>query len=498
MPQDFDVIVVGSGAGGGTCASACSRQGKRVLLIERGQPPAAGGPQSEYDTLIAKRPYDDRQVSVNGALKRLYVGGVLGGGTSLYGAALMRPSRDDFHPGKFYGDRIPREIWDWPVGYDDLVPFYTQAEGLYGLSGCSDDEFAPLEKPAQGFPAAAIPVKTINRRLMDANVSRGLRPFRLPLAIDFTRCLQCPVCPGYICPNGARRSSAHVIESAVAEGAPLTVLTNAEVECLTADGRGQFNGVSVRDRATGAHTVYRAGAYVLAAGAIQSSALLLRSGAAHPLIGRNYMFHLSPIVAGVFPRRTGADATFVKQVGFADFYLGAPGYRHKMGLVQSLPVPGPLMMAKAAPRHVPRSLLNAVRTRMLPLVGIVEDLPNPANRVTLGADGQAEVRHAFGEYDRDRGRYLTRLMRSIVRTAGALFSLATQFPSDEHVAHQCGTLRFGTSVKNAVVDPEGRVFGQPNVYVADGSVLPTSLGVGPALTIMANALRVARGIVRNL
>jgi choline dehydrogenase-like flavoprotein len=210
------------------------------------------------------------------------------------------------------------------------------------------------------------------------------------------------------------------------------------------------------------------------------------------------MYHLSPIVAGLFPRRTGADATFVKQVGFADFYFGAPGYAHKMGLIQSLPVPGPLMMAKAAPRHIPRILLNALRSRMLPLVGIVEDLPDLANRVTLGADGRPEVRHAFGQYDRDRGRYLAELMRRIVRAAGAVFSVATPFPSDEHVAHQCGTLRFGTSPDHAVVDANGRVFGQPNTYVADGSVLPTSLGVGPGLTIIANALRVAQAVVRSL
>jgi choline dehydrogenase-like flavoprotein len=499
MPQDFDVIVVGSGAGGGTCAYACSRQGKRVLLIERGHKVTpANQAQNEQDMLIAKRPYDDRPVDMNGALKRPYVSGVFGGGTSLYGAALMRPSREDFHPGRYYGDRIPRPIWDWPIAYDALAPFYTEAEGLYDLAGSSDDDFGPLEKPARGFPAVPLPVKAVNRRLMAANAARGLRPFRLPLAIDFGRCLQCPACPGYLCPNGARRSSAQLVEAAAAGGAPLTVLTNAEVECLTADGRGQFNGVRVRDRVTGARAVYRARAYVLAAGAIHSPALLLRSGAAGPLVGRNYMYHLSPIVAGVFPQRTGADATFVKQVGFADFYLGARGYVHKMGLVQSLPVPGPLMMAKAAPRHVPRGLLNFLRTHMLPLVGIVEDLPNPANRVTLGIDGRSKVRHAFGPYDLDRGRQLTRLMRRILRAAGALFCLATPFPSDEHVAHQCGTLRFGTSADHAAVDPDCRVFGQPHVFVADGSILPTSLGVGPALTIMANALRVARLIVRDL
>jgi choline dehydrogenase-like flavoprotein len=202
------------------------------------------------------------------------------------------------------------------------------------------------------------------------------------------------------------------------------------------------------------------------------------------------MPHLSAIVLGVFPRRTGADATFVKQVGFADYYFGTKRYAHKLGLVQSLPVPGPLLMAKSAPR-LPRRLLEVLRQRMLPLAGIVEDLPDPANCVTWGPNGRPRLRHRFGAYDLERGRRLGRLMARILRGAGATFCLSRRFASDEHVAHQCGTLRFGTDPAHAVLGPDCRVFGHPNVFVVDGSFFPTSLGVGPALTIMANALRVA-------
>ncbi|MBV9126411.1 MAG: GMC family oxidoreductase, partial [Planctomycetes bacterium] len=222
MPYDFDVIVVGSGAGGGTFASACARAGKRVLLLERGSRFVLDRPaHDEGAMLITKRPYDDRTVPVNGTPRQLYMGGVLGGGTALYGAALMRPSQEDFHPGKYYGDRLPRPIWDWPIAYEDLEPFYTEAERLYGLAGCNEDDFGPLPKPARGFPARAIPVQPVNRKLMAANRARGLKPFQLPLAIDFRRCLQCDACPGYICLNGARQSSAHLVEKAVADQAPL-------------------------------------------------------------------------------------------------------------------------------------------------------------------------------------------------------------------------------------------------------------------------------------
>jgi choline dehydrogenase-like flavoprotein len=497
MPFDWDIIVAGGGAGGATFASACARAGKRVLLLERGRQYQLEKPvHDEQAMLIDKKPYDDRNVEVNGSPKRLYVGGVLGGGTSLYGAALLRPSQDDFHPGKHYGDRLPRSAWDWPIAYDALEPYYTEAEHLYGVAGCEED-YGPLQRPRQGYTHRPLPLHPINQRLMAANRARGLQPFRLPLAIDADTCLRCDACAGYLCPTGARRSSAQLVEQVVAAGLPLTVLTNNEVEHLELQG-GKVTGISLLDRTTGQRAVSRARRYVLAAGAIGSPLLLLRSGIYGPLIGRHYMFHLSPLAIGIFPRPTGGAETFVKQVGFADFYFGTPEFAHKMGLVQSLPVPGPLLLAKTAPALVPRRLLELLRRRLLPLAGIVEDLPNPANRVWCGPDGRPRLRHRFGRYDRERGRRLGRQMALVLKRAGAVLCLSRSFPSDEHVAHQCGTLRFGTDPAHAVLDPDCRLFRHPNVFVVDGSFLPTSLGVGPALTIMANALRVAAVVTREL
>jgi choline dehydrogenase-like flavoprotein len=499
MPYDFDIVVIGSGAGGGTFAYACAKAGKSVLLLERGsQQIPAGGSHDEKAMLIDKKPYDDRPVRVNGLLRRLYAGGVLGGSTSLYGAALMRPSTEDFHPGKHYGDRIPRGIWDWPIGYESLEPYYNEAESLYGVAGASEDDFGPLQKPRHGYPHPPIPPKPINQKLIAANRVRGLKPFRLPLAIDFSRCLQCGSCPGFTCVNGARRSSAQLIEQAQAERLPLRVFTGVEVERFSHDGRGQIDRVCTRDRRTGERIEYRAKRYALAAGAIASPALLLRSQVTGDWIGRNYMMHLSPIVVGLFRRRTGADETYVKQIGFADYYLGTKRYPHKMGIVQSLPVPGPLMLKKALGKRLPRAVIRYVRQRMLPLTGIIEDLPNPINRVSLGDDGQADLHHKFSAYDLDRGRWLSRLMRRILRNAGALVCLSKSFPSHEHVAHQCGTLRFGSGSDHAAADADCRLFGQPNVFVVDGSFFPTSLGVGPALTIMANALRVADVVTKEI
>jgi choline dehydrogenase-like flavoprotein len=504
MLFDCDVSVVGSGAGGATLAYACASRGKSVVLWERGRRASTEGrPLDERATLINKEPYEDRAVEVNGSVKRLYIGGILGGGTALYGAALLRPTRQDFHPGIYYGNRIPRAIWDWPISYDTLDPYYSEAERLYGVSGNDEEDFGPLQKPSNGFPNPPLPLHPINARLMTANQAAGLRPFRLPLAINPDLCLRCHACAGYVCPTGARHSSAQLLDQALAAGWPLSVRTNIDVERLELGDNGQVAGVYGLDRQTGERVLCRARRYVLAAGAIGSPLLLLRSGLERngpgsDLLGRNYQVHLSPIVIGIFSEPTKADETFVKQVGFWDFYFGTREFPHKMGLVQSLPVPGPLLTAKMAWPFLPQRLLGWLRRRMLPLAGIVEDLPDPANRVTCGSDGQPRLHHRFGAYDVQRGRHLARWMARILKKAGAALCLIKSFASDEHVAHQCGTLRFGRDPAHAVLDQDCRLFGHTNVFVVDGSFMPTSLGVGPALTIAANALRVANIVVAEI
>ena len=275
MHYDSDVIVVGSGAGGATCAYACARAGKSVLLLERGRKYLLDEPvHNERAMLIEKRPYDDRMIDVNGESKRLYMGGVLGGGTALFGAALLRPSRDDFHPGKHYAGRIPRAIWDWPITYDNLAPHYDEAERLLGVAGNAGEDFGPLQKPGRGYAKQPLPVHPINLKLIASNRKVGLRPFRLPLAIDSARCLRCAACAGYICPTGARGSSAQLLDQAIADGLPLDVRTNVDVERLLLAGDGSVAGVSLVDRATRVRTVLRARRYVLAAGAIGSVVLL--------------------------------------------------------------------------------------------------------------------------------------------------------------------------------------------------------------------------------
>ena len=519
MDEDFDIIVIGGGAGGGTLAALCATAGKRVLLAERGDAIApsdslhraeARGLHDEASTLIQKQPYDDRTIQVNGTAARLYMGGILGGGTSVYGGALLRPSPADFSPGKYYGNRIPHEIHHWPIRFEAFEPYLKSAERLYrvidvrcnrlpqaetSLNNEQPGRDAETTSGVASFsdqrPENGLPLAKINEKLMQSAWNSGLNPYRLPLAIDSSKCLRCDNCAGFVCPTGARSSSSQLVQQCIQRGESLTLRTHCEADRLERGTNGRLNGVWLKTRRDGVRRLYKAKRYVLSAGAIGSAALLLKSGFDHPLIGRNYMMHYSPIAIGIFARRTGASQTFVKQVGCSDFYFGTKDLPEKMGIVQSLPAPGPLMMAKSGMKRVPRWLLNMLRSRMLPLVGIVEDLPNPENRVSLVTSGSIRLRHQFSDYDRARGAAMTRQMSRLLKKTGALHCVTGLAPSQEHVAHQCGTVRFGTSRDHAVADPECRLFGQPDLFVADGSFMPNSSGVGPSLTIIANAIRVA-------
>ncbi|MGC3967869.1 MAG: GMC family oxidoreductase [Pirellulales bacterium] len=499
MSYDFDAVVIGSGAGGAAFASRFVRAGKSVLVVERGDDPlGADSPfhrhgaidelRDERATLIEKRYYDDRKITVNTEPLRLYMGGVVGGGTSLFGGAMMRPSDDDFRPGRRYGDRLPHELWDWPVTYEELTPYFDEAEALYHVAADPSDDYGPLPAPLHRRADELLPQAPINGRLVAANQAAGLKPFRLPLAIDARRCERCDACAGFLCPNGARRSA-------------VAVVGRCRRTRHAHRGR-QYRSRATRNRACRSyrrrrvapprrrHPTNRArprdGARRRGIGFAR---IALRSGIAGPHVGRNYMMHYSPIAVGIFAHCTGAAETFVKQIGFADFYFGTPELPHKTGLVQSLPTPGPLMMAKLGLRRWPQGVRNFLRNRMLLLAGIVEDLPNPENRVTVADGERISLRHEFSEFDRARGKALGDECAAFCDCAGAVFQSSRAFPSREHVAHQCGTLRFGRNPRHAAADRDGRFLGHENLFVVDGSLLPTSTGVGPSLTITALALR---------
>ncbi len=496
MEYDFDIAVIGSGAGGATAADSLARAGKSVVVIERGRSSdEIISHRTEADVFLKKTPYDDRDVVVNGIDTRLMMGGVTGGGTAVFGGAMTRPLPDDFSPGKYYGDRIPRDIWEWPVQWNEYLPYLEKAERICQVS--TPEALRHSESSSQTSPF--LPMAKANQRILERSRSRGFHLERLPLAIDPAICLHCDQCAGFPCPTGARFSGHRLLKSCQREGfsVDLRVMTEA-IRFVRSPHQSSVDHLELLDRRTGNRFAVRARRYILAAGAVSSPLLLLNSGATHPQTGRNYMFHLSPVVAGFFANRTEGDRTFVKQLCTYDFYFGTIDCPEKMGIVQSLPVPCPELRARQGLGVIPWRARNLIRSRMLPFAGIVEDLPRSENRVQAGSNGKAVLNHEFTDFDRRRGVALATAMKSMLRSGGALMCVGRNSSPREHIGHQCGTLRFGKSPSSAACDPSCRLFEFPDVFVADGSFFPTSLGVGPSLLIAANALRVADLLQKDL
>ena len=497
--MEYDVIIVGSGAGGGTLAYALASAGKKTLLLERGgRFTDSSAFQDERRMLLDMEPYDDRFIRVNRRSARLFIGGIVGGGTSLYGAVLMRAAREDFTPGKYYEKHLPSEIWDWPITYEELEPYYTKAESLMGVGMADPEEMTLVDPPANPSRNQA-PLHPSNRKLKDAILRQGFHPYSLPLGIDFSKCLLCPTCPGYFCPNDARASTWNRLLNRDSGSEPfeLTVKTGADVDSLRL-GKGRAKAVVLKgqeDRPITGNII------VLSAGALGSPVILMRSGYEDPSgqLGHNFMYHAGALVSGLFTRDTGTADTFVKQLGFNDLYFGTEAFKHKLGYAQAIPIPGPLTLKANVPFFVSERLCRIIHRKSLTLAGVVEDLPLHENRVSLNKKGGIELYHGFHPYDVFRARYFKKTLRKILKDTKALLALgATSEKEDLHTAHQVGTARFGASSGHATLDRNCKVYNLDNLYIVDGSFMPTSLGAPPALTIMANALRVADVIKREI
>ena len=494
MGYDFDAIIIGSGAGGGTIAHTLAKAGKQVLLIERGPRFSdVEAFQDEQRMLINKEAFDDRQIEVNGRSAQLHIAGILGGGTALYGGVLMRPSPEDFHPGKFYEEWLPRHLWDWPITYDDFSPYFDQAEILFRVAGDKPSKMLHVGTPKNGYPGKVPPLEPINQQLEQGMKSAGLMPFHLPFAIDFDICLRCAKCPGFYCPNEARGSTVkRTIDEAIFNY-NLKIKTFTEAEYLVTDNSKKVIGIRLIRRETKKVEELTAKVYILSAGALGSPVILMKSGLTERSgqLGRNYMYHCGALMAGLFKQDIGGGDKFIKQLGFTDLYLGTEEFPHKLGLAQTVPIPGLLSLQENFPFPIPKAIAECLLKRMLTITGIVEDLPQEENRIEVGKDGKISLFHKFHPYDVYRSRYYKKKLKQVFQSAGTVFALgATGDKDDIHTSHQVGTTRFGTNPNTSVLNTDCRLHDHENVFVVDGGFMPNALGVNPALTIVANALRV--------
>jgi len=501
MPTDqhFDIIIIGTGAGGGTLARALSTTDKRILILERGEYLPREKENWDSATVVGKGHYKAHESWLDKTGREFHpsIHYWVGGNTKVYGSALIRFRKQDFGEIKHYGGTSLA----WPISYEELEPYYLAAERLYRVHGLRGSD--PTEPPSSGpFPHPAVSHEPAMQELFDGMTALGHRPFPMPLGIhlneadrEASTCVRCNTCDGFPCLVDGK-SDAHVVGVRPALQNPqVTLLTGALVKRLLTNEAGTKVERVVVERANQLEH-YSADIVVVAAGAVNSAALLLRSANdRHPnglangsgMVGRNYMAHQNSGMVCLSSRQN--PTVFQKTMGLNDFYFGAADSELPLGHISMLGKLDGNALKAGAPGFVPLGMLNCMARHSFDFWLTSEDLADPENRVTLEPSGQIRV-----SYTPNNVEAHTRLVHKLKEMVGRLLPLGLKLDKRmplEATAHQCGTLRFGNDPRQSVLNRDCRAHELDNLYVADASIFPSSAAVNPGLTIMANALRVA-------
>jgi choline dehydrogenase-like flavoprotein len=496
---EFDFVVIGTGAGGGTIANALSASSNaRILLVERGdfvpEEPENWDPAAVWKHL-RYRPHD-HWLDASGRTFRPYTHYGVGGNTKYWGAVLYRLRREDFEAVEHADGLSPA----WPITYDTLAPFYDRAERLYQVHGATGID--PTE-PARGpFPFPAVPHAPAMADLVTRLAAQGLHPSPLPLGLiqpgEAGGCVLCNTCNSFPC-RIRRKSDAEVSAVQPALARPtVTLWTRATAERILTDPAGR-RVEAVEIRRDGSVERVGAGTVVVSCGAVQSAALLLRSASdRHPdglanssgLVGRRYMAHLATMMQGFHPFRKNP-TRFQKTVAINDFYLRGPREPFPLGQIQSQGRTHGVMAQTVVP-WIPVQAYDWWCARGVDWLAVTEDLPRDDNRVTL--DGQGRIRLAYrANNERAHDRLVEEGVRMLKRLG--FWKVMAHSHGAINTTHQCGTAVFGTDPRASVLDPFCRTHDVPNLFVVDASFFPSSAAVNPGLTIVAQALRVADHLV---
>lgn len=510
--ESYDVIVIGSGFGGAMAAHVFVHAGLRVLMLERGGWLERGPHNWTRSGVIDYSPAFSEEAGYavrgerRGKQRALFC---VGGPSVYYGGVSLRLRERDFDPNpSLAGDSGGR----WPYGYDELEPYYARAERILGVAGASGaaagwstDGDPTKPRRSEPYPHELLAISNASDRIGRAAASLGLRPFRLPLAINHAAtngrraCIGCMTCDAFPCAIGAKNDLATtVLPALVARGLRLEPDTVA-VRLVELGGR--VTSVECIGRSSRRPRVYTADHIVVSSGALGSAHLLLASAlpARNPAgdaVGRYLMRHCNAIVYGVFPSSPIGDE-FHKEIGIHDYYFGDPRAvepEGKYGSIQQVHAP-PLGIVLD---RTPRPLHQAVPwllDRMTGMLVIAEDQPRRDNRVAL--DGARRdtfgmprliIHHRYSSRDRAARRALARVARQVLREAGARAFYVHKILT---FSHALGTVRMGDDPRTAPLDHACRFRGIDNLSVIDGSALPASGALNPSLTIAANALRAA-------
>jgi choline dehydrogenase-like flavoprotein len=498
----YDAVIIGAGVGGGTMANRLAAAGARVLVIERGT-----RLPREADNWSVKAVFHDKRYTTKETWRDrdgkefnpstyYYVGG----NSKFFGTATIRFRAEDFEALEHEAGLAPA----WPIRYADLAPYYDVAEQLMGTHGTAGMD--PCEPPRSGpMPHAAIghepEIQAFDTKLR----AMGLKPFPLPVAIDLHpggKCIRCRTCDGFACKLGAKNDAeVRLVDPAIATG-NVDLILETLVHRLITDDTGR-KAVAVEVEQKGEKAVINGDLFVSSAGAINSAALLLRSAnAKHPKglgnnssgqLGRNYMAHNNTAMMAVNPFRKN-NVVFQKSLCINDFYLASSVKPYPLGNVQGL---GKLQggMLTANMKGTPEWLMSLFAQRSVDWWIMSEDLPDPENRVSLDGDGKIRLSYVANN-TKSHGelvKHWTRLMRSMGYPI-----IITQKMDIKVAMHQCGTARFGNDPATSVLDPFCRTWDVGNLYVVDASFLPSSTAVNPSLTIVAQAVRTAEHLLRDV
>jgi choline dehydrogenase-like flavoprotein len=519
----YDIIIIGTGAGGGTLAYALAATGKRILMLDRGyripNEPDNWNPRSMY--IDGKYQTSETWEKNDGGTIKPALYHRVGGNTKVYGGALFRLRREDFQAVAHYGGTSPA----WCIAYDDLEPYYTQAEYLYRVHGQRGSD--PTEPPTlNSYPAPPLPhaprIAQIEQQLKQA----GLRPFPLPMSIDYqpinhdqltgyqpiespnrpaaSACILCSTCDGFPCQINAKADAQTCCVEPALKHENVTLMEGAKVKRLLTNASGSaVTSVEVvwhEDTAEQQIAQFTADIVVVSCGAVNSAALLLQSANdQHPqglanssgLVGRNLMRHNLSKLYAIGPKLNPSQ--FQKTLAVNDYYHGSPRDEFPLGHVHLMGKHTGEMMQPDLPKILPPPLLKRLAAHSIDWWVQSEDLPDPDNRVTI--DPQEKIRVHYQPNNLEAHQRLKAKFKAVLRKIGLPLIIDFEVPF-KILNHQVGTCRFGDDPQVNVLDRHCRAHELDNLYVVDASFFPSSAAINPSLTIIANALRVAEHLKR--
>ncbi len=511
MHSHYDFIIIGSGAGGGTLTHKLAASGKRILLIERG--PYVPREKENWSTraVNVEGRYNTKELWHDGEGRPLHphTNYFVGGNTKFYGAALFRLRKEDFGEIRHHGGISPA----WPVGYDEFEPYYTEAEKLYHVHGTAGEDPTDPHRHEE-FPYPAISHEPRIQRLHDDLVRLGHHPFHTPLGVKLdesdprrSACIRCSTCDGHPCLINAKADAQTCAVDPALEFPNVTLMPEAYVSRLETDASGR-RVTQVHVERHGAQHVLSAEMIVVSAGAINSAALLLRSANdRHPhglanasdTVGRHYMGHINSVMLAL--SREPNPTIFQKTLSLNDYYLATPEWEFPMGHISFVGKTDGITLSAGAPPLVPGMTLDIMAKHSLDFWLTSEDLPDPDNRVSLDHDGKIVL--AYKPNNQEGHKRLIAKLKSLLKEIDCTHVIPRQLFLGQRiplagVAHQNGTIRFGTDPRASALNTDCRAHDVDNLYVVDGSFFPSSAAVNPALTIMANALRVGDHLLARL